>query len=84
MFKFQLLFDGSKGPANLPIISENIRRMVVLVFDYVNTLKPIADMNVEEKVRFAELWKYNYLKSHHRKEVSTFREMITHAELEKR
>ena len=55
MFKFQLLFDGSKGPANLPIISENIRRMVVLVFDYVNTLKPIADMNVEEKVRLAEL-----------------------------
>ncbi|PAV76676.1 hypothetical protein WR25_11426, partial [Diploscapter pachys] len=45
-----LLFDGSKGPANLPIISENIRRMVVLVFDYVNTLKPIADMNVEEKL----------------------------------
>ena len=55
MFKLQLLFDGSKGPANLPIISENIRRMVVLVFDYVNTLKPIADMNVEEKVRLAEL-----------------------------
>ncbi|EYC03502.1 hypothetical protein Y032_0093g2625 [Ancylostoma ceylanicum] len=46
----QLLFDGSKGPGSLTTIAENVRRMIVLVFDYANTLKPIADILPEEKI----------------------------------
>ncbi|KIH49448.1 zinc finger, C4 type [Ancylostoma duodenale] len=45
-----LLFDGSKGPGSLTTIAENVRRMIVLVFDYANTLKPIADILPEEKI----------------------------------
>ncbi|VDK61819.1 unnamed protein product, partial [Cylicostephanus goldi] len=45
----QLIFDGSNGPGSLTTISENVRRMIVLVFDYANTLKPIADILPEEK-----------------------------------
>ncbi|VDM75049.1 unnamed protein product [Strongylus vulgaris] len=45
----QLSFDGSNGPGSLATISENVRRMIVLVFDYANTLKPIADILPEEK-----------------------------------
>lgn len=50
LLHFQLLFDGSKGPGSLTMIAENVRRMIVLVFDYANTLKPIADILPEEKV----------------------------------
>ncbi|KHJ97081.1 zinc finger, C4 type [Oesophagostomum dentatum] len=53
----QLLFDGSSGPASLATISENVRRMIVLVFDYANTLKPIADILPEEKVSSCDFFR---------------------------
>uniref|UniRef100_A0A0K0D5X9 NR LBD domain-containing protein n=1 Tax=Angiostrongylus cantonensis TaxID=6313 RepID=A0A0K0D5X9_ANGCA len=46
----QMIFDASNGEANLTAISENVRRMIVFVFDYANTLKPIADILPEEKI----------------------------------
>ncbi|KAJ1364146.1 hypothetical protein KIN20_024166 [Parelaphostrongylus tenuis] len=46
----QMIFDGSNGTASLATINENVRRMIVLVFDYANTLKPIADILPEEKI----------------------------------
>ncbi|WKY16777.1 hypothetical protein Q1695_001416 [Nippostrongylus brasiliensis] len=46
----QMIFDASNGPASLVSIAENVRRMIVLVFDYANTLKPIADIQPEEKI----------------------------------
>ncbi|KAK6061537.1 hypothetical protein COOONC_00797 [Cooperia oncophora] len=46
----QMVFEALNGPANLAVIAENVRRMTVLVFDYANTLKPIADIQPEEKV----------------------------------
>lgn len=48
---FQMIFDASNGPASLTTVAENVRRMVVLMFDYANTLKPIADIQPEEKVK---------------------------------
>uniref|UniRef100_A0A0R3PPY3 Nuclear receptor domain-containing protein n=1 Tax=Angiostrongylus costaricensis TaxID=334426 RepID=A0A0R3PPY3_ANGCS len=46
----QMIFDASNGEANLTTINENVRRMIVFVFDYANTLKPIADILPEEKI----------------------------------
>ncbi|CAB3399129.1 unnamed protein product [Caenorhabditis bovis] len=45
-----LNFNGLKGEANLGCVAANLRRLVVLVVDYCNTLKPIADINVVEKL----------------------------------
>ncbi|KJH41661.1 zinc finger, C4 type [Dictyocaulus viviparus] len=45
----QMFFGVSNGPASFPVFVENVRRMIVLVFDYANTLKPIADILPEEK-----------------------------------
>ena len=45
-----MVFDCCQGPAGPDVLAENMRRLLVLVFDYVNTLKPIADMEPEIKV----------------------------------
>ncbi|VDK82644.1 unnamed protein product [Litomosoides sigmodontis] len=45
-----LIFDGSLGLAGCKEYFENLRRLIVLLFDYANTLKPIADLTPNEKV----------------------------------
>ncbi|CAD6187472.1 unnamed protein product [Caenorhabditis auriculariae] len=45
-----LNFKGDSGDANLECVIDNVRRLLVMVIDYVNTLKPIADMNYDEKI----------------------------------
>ncbi|MCP9266108.1 Friend leukemia integration 1 transcription factor [Dirofilaria immitis] len=45
-----LIFDGSLGLAGCKEYFENLRRLIVLLFDYANTLKPIADLTPTEKI----------------------------------
>lgn len=45
--------------------AEGMRRLVVLAIDYANTLKPIADLEANEKVRFCLLYK-NFCKRYRR------------------
>uniref|UniRef100_A0A1I8EA47 NR LBD domain-containing protein n=2 Tax=Wuchereria bancrofti TaxID=6293 RepID=A0A1I8EA47_WUCBA len=45
-----LIFDGSLGLAGCKEYFENLRRLIVLLFDYANTLKPIADLTPSEKI----------------------------------
>ncbi|CAG9531828.1 unnamed protein product [Cercopithifilaria johnstoni] len=45
-----LVFDGSLGLAGCKEYFENLRRLIVLLFDYANTLKPIADLTPSEKI----------------------------------
>ncbi|VDN42234.1 unnamed protein product [Gongylonema pulchrum] len=47
-----LIFDGSLGPAGCKEFFGNLRRLIVWIFDYANTLKPIADLTPSEKVTF--------------------------------
>ncbi|VDM95914.1 unnamed protein product [Thelazia callipaeda] len=45
-----LIFDGSLGLAGCKEYLKNLRRLTVLLFDYTNTLKPIADLSPSEKI----------------------------------
>uniref|UniRef100_A0A0N5AIN6 Nuclear receptor domain-containing protein n=1 Tax=Syphacia muris TaxID=451379 RepID=A0A0N5AIN6_9BILA len=43
-------FNGVNGPAACRELMASCRRFLVLLYDYTNTLKPIADLNAVEKV----------------------------------
>uniref|UniRef100_A0A8R1DXT4 Nuclear receptor domain-containing protein n=2 Tax=Caenorhabditis japonica TaxID=281687 RepID=A0A8R1DXT4_CAEJA len=48
-----LNFNGTMGSADPHCVSSNLRRMIVFTFDYINTLRPIADLNADEKLSLA-------------------------------
>ncbi|CAL2051469.1 CBN-NHR-3 protein [Caenorhabditis brenneri] len=48
-----LNFNGARGDADLDIVVKNLRRLVVFTFDYINTLRPIADLHPFEKLAVA-------------------------------
>ncbi|CAI2358272.1 unnamed protein product [Caenorhabditis sp. 36 PRJEB53466] len=48
-----LNFNGVKGLADVNCVSSNLRRLIVFTFDYINTLRPIADLNGFEKLALA-------------------------------
>lgn len=48
-----LNFNGAKGVADANCVSSNLRRMIVFTFDYINTLRPIADLHPSEKLVIA-------------------------------
>uniref|UniRef100_A0A9J2PFX0 Nuclear receptor domain-containing protein n=2 Tax=Ascaris TaxID=6251 RepID=A0A9J2PFX0_ASCLU len=45
-----LKFDSSRGIAGCKEYVESVKRLTVLLFDYSNTLKPIADLSATEKI----------------------------------
>uniref|UniRef100_A0A1I7TN33 Nuclear receptor domain-containing protein n=1 Tax=Caenorhabditis tropicalis TaxID=1561998 RepID=A0A1I7TN33_9PELO len=48
-----LNFNGAKGDADLECVTSNLRRLAVFTFDYINTLRPIADLHPIEKLAIA-------------------------------
>ncbi|CAI5454835.1 unnamed protein product [Caenorhabditis angaria] len=45
-----LNFNGSRGDAKMDCVAANLRRLIVVAIDYANTLRPIADLNIDEKI----------------------------------
>ncbi|KAF1749207.1 hypothetical protein GCK72_025674 [Caenorhabditis remanei] len=48
-----MIFNGVKGDADADCVAHNLRRMIVFTFDYINTLRPIADLHPMEKLIIA-------------------------------
>uniref|UniRef100_A0A914W7S8 Uncharacterized protein n=1 Tax=Plectus sambesii TaxID=2011161 RepID=A0A914W7S8_9BILA len=46
----EISFDGSLGRATSTDFRKGLRRLIVLTLDYANTLKPVADLPVDEKI----------------------------------
>lgn len=46
-------FNGAKGDADVECVSANLRRLIVFSFDYINTLRPVADLHPIEKLAIA-------------------------------
>ncbi|CAP27569.2 Protein CBR-NHR-3 [Caenorhabditis briggsae] len=46
-------FNGAKGDADAECVSANLRRLIVFTFDYINTLRPVADLHPLEKLAIA-------------------------------
>ncbi|CAJ0956259.1 unnamed protein product, partial [Mesorhabditis belari] len=45
-----LQFNGAEGSCDLRSFNYNVRRLLVSSLDYMNTLKPIADLSEDEKI----------------------------------
>lgn len=51
MCSLQMRYSGEKGAGSAGNYADSLRRLLVLLIDYTNTLKPLADLSPDEKVR---------------------------------